>query len=153
MARRCRPLALMVLLATVPLAAPAEVYRWVDEKGGVHYSDRKPETSGQRVEDVSLPRRSVKPDPELSEQRERGRKLLEVWGEERQQREQEAAAAAEAARRESEQCARLAAHLRSVERARGVYRDRPDGTREYLEAGDRERYEAELREIYANACG
>lgn len=31
------------LLLLTPLAAPAEVYRWVDEYGNVHYSDRKPE--------------------------------------------------------------------------------------------------------------
>ncbi|WP_179957657.1 DUF4124 domain-containing protein [Exilibacterium tricleocarpae] len=44
-------LGLLVLVA-LPLWAPAEVYRWVDENGKVHFSDRKPQGKAA-AEDIS----------------------------------------------------------------------------------------------------
>lgn len=41
-----------VLLLLAPLAASAEVYRWVDEDGNVYYSDRKP--AGRSFEQVEV---------------------------------------------------------------------------------------------------
>jgi hypothetical protein len=45
---------LWLLLAAVPLAAGAQAYRWVDEKGQVHYSQTPP--PGKKAEAVAPPR-------------------------------------------------------------------------------------------------
>ncbi|MGH8481411.1 MAG: DUF4124 domain-containing protein [Nevskiaceae bacterium] len=45
---------LWLLLAALPLAAGAEVYRWVDEKGQVHYTQTPP--PGKDAEAVAPPR-------------------------------------------------------------------------------------------------
>jgi hypothetical protein len=36
-----------VLMLALPLAAAAEVYKWVDEKGVVHYTDKPPEDNAK----------------------------------------------------------------------------------------------------------
>ncbi|WP_164847004.1 DUF4124 domain-containing protein [Neptunomonas marina] len=40
----------IAMAATLPLSAHAEIYRWVDENGKAHYSDRKPEDANVKVE-------------------------------------------------------------------------------------------------------
>jgi hypothetical protein len=40
---------LLLVLAILPLVAQAQVYRWVDEKGKVHYGDRPLGTENSRV--------------------------------------------------------------------------------------------------------
>lgn len=48
---------LLLLLGFLPaLPAAADFYRWVDEKGGVHYSDMPPPTNVRRLERVGTPR-------------------------------------------------------------------------------------------------
>jgi hypothetical protein len=42
-------LLLLLLLAVTPLAA-GELYKWVDEDGTVHFSDRKPADGAERVD-------------------------------------------------------------------------------------------------------
>jgi hypothetical protein len=44
---------LLLALAAVPLAAGAQAYRWVDEKGQVHYSQTPP--PGKKAEAVAPP--------------------------------------------------------------------------------------------------
>ena len=49
--------ALTVSLLMIPFLGHAEVYKWVDEKGTVHFTDdnsRIPEKYGQQVEKRSL---------------------------------------------------------------------------------------------------
>ena len=45
MNRRLLPLLLLVLGAAAPAAFAADVYKWTDEKGVVHYGDTPPEGS------------------------------------------------------------------------------------------------------------
>ncbi|MEN3353405.1 MAG: hypothetical protein V7640_1563 [Betaproteobacteria bacterium] len=44
---------LVVLITLAPLHANADLYRWTDEKGSIHYSDRAPPKSSN-VKDVSI---------------------------------------------------------------------------------------------------
>jgi hypothetical protein len=44
---------LATLIALAPLPAKADLYRWIDEKGGINYSDRAPAKSSN-VKDVSI---------------------------------------------------------------------------------------------------
>jgi hypothetical protein len=44
-----RTLALALILATASAGAAAQAYRWVDEKGKVHYGDRPPSTANASV--------------------------------------------------------------------------------------------------------
>ena len=52
-----RTLSLALILATASAGAAAQAYRWVDEKGKVHYGDRPPSTANASVPGT----RSAKP--------------------------------------------------------------------------------------------
>ncbi len=55
---------LWLLLILACSQAPAEVYRWVDESGKVHYSDKKPEAAPEQAEEVEI-RRSRNAIPQV----------------------------------------------------------------------------------------
>lgn len=67
----------VLALAALPLAASAELYKWIDEKGVVNYGDRPPANARQaRALDESTARVSVVPGlPAETLQRERERAL------------------------------------------------------------------------------
>ena len=45
---------LAILLVMLPLLAGAQVYKWVDDKGHVHYGDRQPEAQQKQMEQVDV---------------------------------------------------------------------------------------------------
>ena len=56
----------LLALIAITFPAAADIYKWVDEKGGVHYSDRPPPPGGKIEEHVkgstsAQPRRDAEP--------------------------------------------------------------------------------------------
>lgn len=145
-----RVFAATLLSLVVPATAGAEVYRWTDAEGRVHYGDRAPDGAAQRVD---LPPSPPAPaDPELAEQRERGRRLLEVWDAERRERAQAAASAAAATAERERACAWLREELDGARRAAYLVRRDAQGGRAIVAAEERARYQAELADTIAAHC-
>lgn len=142
-----RPLPLLLLLLCVPLGA--EVYRWVDAEGRVHYSDRRPEAGARGLQHLELPKETGAPDPAVQAERDRVRRLLRVWDEERLAREQ--GIAEQTAARET-LCTRLRAHLEDLESARLIYRDDGSAVPQPLSETERQEYERSLRETWSDRC-
>jgi len=70
--------ALIISLLMIPFLVHTEVYRWVDEKGTVHFTDdnsRVPEKYGQQVEKRSFSE-DPKPMTEEKKQKTRQQELL-----------------------------------------------------------------------------
>ena len=74
-------IALVVLSACVCTAAFAELYKWTDDHGQVHYSDRAP--SDRSVEDLSprIAPRSASPPPPAETRDPAVERWQEVWEE------------------------------------------------------------------------
>ena len=144
-----------LVMAMMGPAVAAEVYRWTDADGQVHYGKHAPhDAAGARS--VQLPE-SVEAvhaaDPDDAQRRERQRRLLEAYTHERRQKQ---AAAAESAQRQQEQaqrCRALQAQWRRLTFGGRVYFKREDGTREYLSDERRAAEQAKLRPAYIKACG
>ncbi len=122
---------LFLLLLCCGASVQAEAYRWVDENGKVHFGDRPPR--GVEKESIKLPEsKSSTPVPSAAERRDKTRRLLEAWEEERRiEKEQEAKAAAEKAERRK-RCHRAKNELRDLQ-AGGLFYDLDeDGNRHYL---------------------
>ena len=141
---------LPVLLATL-LATPAianEVYRTVDERGQVVYSDRP---LSDRSERVSVESRATDPARAAAE----SRALLE-GDTQREQRNAErqtvAAARAEQAGIRAEACRQARAAVEAYERSPRLYETLPDGGRRYL--GDEEMIaaRAQARQAVTDFC-
>lgn len=142
---------LLLPCAAASLAANAEIYRWTDAEGRVHFGDRAPAT-GAAVQSIEAPAGSATPDPELQRHRERSRKLLEVWDAERRERSAAAAAAAIETGERERACAQLRAELERSRQAAYLVRESAAGAREILDSGERERYERDLADALAAHC-
>jgi len=141
------PLLLLLLCACVPVRA--EIWRWTDAEGRVHFGDRAPQ--GAQAQRLEAPA-AASPDPELARHRERSRKLLEVWDAERRARNEAAAtAAAETAGRE-QACAELRAELARARQAAYLVRRADDGARQILGGAERAQYETTLADAIAAHC-
>lgn len=127
---------LRVVFTTVLLAlstsAVAEIYKWVDSGGHIHYSDKPPATEAEKLKIES--RRT---DPErIAALSERSRQADE-------ERQSATAAAADRQRLEDEQqatrdknCEIARKALASLVSATRVYEPLPDGGRRYLEQNE-----------------
>lgn len=142
---------LLLLCTAASLPASADIYRWTDAEGRVHFGDRAPVT-GAAVQSIEAPAGSATPDPELQRYRERSRKLLEVWDAERRERSAAAAAAALETGERDRACAQLRAELERSRQAAYLVRESAAGAREILDSGERERYERGLADALAAHC-
>jgi hypothetical protein len=119
---------LLALLLAAPIAAN-EVYRTVDERGVVHYSDRPLSARSERLNVKSA---ATDPERVAAESRE----LLAGNDEERAQRaaEQESLAAARSEQAElmADACRQAREAVAAYERAPRLYETLPDGGRRYL---------------------
>lgn len=52
-------LSLCLWAATAQAQAPAQVYKWIDDKGVVHFGDQKPDKGARKFEEVKVPDMNV----------------------------------------------------------------------------------------------
>lgn len=138
--RRSYPLAALVL-ALVTSGSAAQVYKWVDEQGNVHYGDRRPGT-GSEPSVVELPAAPSK-DADHEERSLRRQRLLEAFEAEREEQRQADAESAAARQERNRKCAQVRTELAKLERANIVYSQDESGSRIYM--SDEERAEAAAR--------
>ena len=143
-----RPCAAVVSLAMLLAAAPlpAEIYRWVDEAGRVHYGDAKPADQDART--VAPPPPPSRQEVQRAEQRLSG--MLRS--------SRPPADSKPKTPRPDPDCKRQAAceahrhHLKVLELKRPVYHLDENGERVYLEDDQRASEIAETRELIKHYC-
>jgi Domain of unknown function (DUF4124) len=142
-----RCLALLLLL-TAP-GSRAEIYRWVDPQGQVHFEDRSEAQSASETRSYTPPAAATQ-NPQ--QRMDKTRKLLNAYQAERQQaREQDERQKQELAKR-SRQCAIARDHLRQYQQYGGIYRLDDDGERVYLSDQEREALINRSRDDIARWC-
>jgi len=137
---RARAVATLLLLTLLMPVGAAEVFRWVDDAGQVHFGDRPP-ASG--AEQLTVP--SSAPEQAASGARlEHTRRLLEAFAAERaDRREQRAEEAARKAARK-QRCTQARRNRAGFENASRVVRYDDAGNRIVLDGED---YEAAHRRV------
>lgn len=141
-----------LLLALLGLhgVAIGEVYRWVDDDGRVHFTDRPPAGQGEEVEIAPAPAGAPEPRPEAVPDRDR---LLQMYENRRAERK---AAKAEEAREQAQRrrdCDGLARALRRYQAGGPLYDPQPDGSRRYYSAAEKDREMAQMRQTLQRHCG
>lgn len=142
----------VLLIILVAGIASAQVYRWVDEEGGVHFGDSPPENADS--EEVVIP-------PGPSE--EKTRAAQEQFRQDVEARHQtdtigatvEGTALAEGKGGDEEldrRCVEVLYQLQVLDEAPRVFRLSPDGSRIYLEDADRPAEVARLESLRAESC-
>lgn len=140
--------ALLCVLAPI---TSAEVYKWTDAQGRVHFGDKSP---AGKSETITMPSREAPTAPAVSEDRiEKQRRLLDAYAEERRLK----AGADEKARKEKAErkrkCVDLRDDLRNQENASSIYKLDKNGERVFLSNEEREASTAGLRKEVDYWCG
>jgi hypothetical protein len=138
----------LMLILPVHMAA-AEVYRWVDERGQVHYGDRSRSQSASGVHSYTPPAASA----ENPQQRmDKTRKLLDAYRVERQQAREQQQEQKEIREKRRRNCAIAKDNLRQYQRYGAIYRLDKDGNRDYLDEQGRRNLLQKARDDVARWC-
>ena len=134
--------------------AHAEIFKWVDENGKVHYSDRKVNTQAQKL-DVKTGTASIGQDSNTIEQRlMHQQKYVNYLQAERLERQEKRQEAQQAADKKKKICSKLQDQLKNYNQ--GNYRwyelDETSGERNYLSDGRIESEKEELQSEIAANC-
>jgi len=148
-----KPCCLLILLALPSAPVVAEVYKWTDEAGRVHYGERLPPEGAQRM---ALPEdgpSAAAPAADDAQRRARQQRLLESFSYERERKKQQQARTAEEARKRALACEQLRRSWRRLNFPAPVYFRQEDGERRYLDDSERAAELDRLRPAYRQACG
>lgn len=137
----------LLLLATLlPALAGAEIYRWTDAQGRVHFGQRP----AAGAEPVEVRPQVVERDADTREREARSQRFFEARREEQQQ-----AAATAAAQREARasECRELRQRLEQIPEGYSYFREGDNGERIYYSDAETDAARHQLRSRIAERCG
>ena len=144
---------LLLIAALYVVSVQAEVYKWVDDKGRVHYGDKP--GAGSQVVEVKQHEAQDKPaaigEDELSRDEKRQR-ISDMLEEDRLAKNEKREKENKERERKKRECNRLKDHQRHVERAAGLYRLDKDGNRVIISNEQRKKSQQNLRKQIKRAC-
>lgn len=152
---------LLPLLALLLAAAPAdaEIYKWTDANGRVHFGDSATAArEGGKAEAVMPPaparpggNAGAAPGGDAREIRARQRRILDALQQDQAERERDARDQAETRQRRDQDCRRLRQELASME-GRPVYIPGEGGERQFLDDQQRKDYVDKANALLAEHC-
>lgn len=148
MKRICSMLLAFGVALAMAQSASAQVYRWVDDEGKVHFTDQPP--PGEDVErvDVKTSKSSVSGE-EVAEQR---RAQLEALQSEREAREKARADAASERRERKEKCEAARERYNNVVWKKKIHEIDEQGNKTYLSDADEDRVKREAADAVSEFC-
>lgn len=139
------------MLLLLAFDVTAEVYKWTDADGQVHYGDRPHDSSS--AEEINVDEETSTgfslDDGSRSEKRQR---LLDAMEEDRREKEAQREKNRVEQEKRNRQCIQLKDKLRRVESATGVYNLDKEGKRVFLTSDQRKHSEDELRAKIRKYC-
>lgn len=144
---------LLIISVLYVVSAQAEVYKWVDEKGSVHYGDR-PVAGSQAVEVKQhvVPHKPAATSGDELSRDEKRQRISDMLEEDRLAKNKQREKKNKERKRKKQECNRLKDHQRHVERASGLYKLDKDGNRVFMPNDQREKSQQKLRKRIKKAC-
>jgi hypothetical protein len=139
-----RPLFCCLLL--LPGLAAAEIYRWVDANGQVHFGQR-PAAPG--AEQIEVRPQVIERDQETRERQARSERFYDA------RREEQAQAAAQSAERQAkraQECRELRRKLAQMPEGFRYYHDEADGQRSFYSDEEMDAARRQLRDRVSERC-
>jgi len=128
--------------------AYAEIYKWVDEQGSIHYGDKPVNKS--KVMDVDISKQGhIKINNSREEKRQ---KLLETYADDHQRKSKEKEKLKKQKKKQERGCVLSKDKLRNYERASSLYSLDKDGNRVTVSSEEREQHTMELRNKIKKYC-
>ena len=144
---KCIGILISLLISTV---CHAEIYKWTDEHGRVHYGERPQTENTEKIEIKTSPSDQ---DPELAKERqEKQRKLLEVLEEERQEKNQQRTEELKQKREIERKCAELRDYHKTLKEVNLLYDLDEEGNRKFLSEKEHEKEIAEVENYLEKHC-
>jgi len=144
-----RILAIAGALLGLASAAQADVWRWTDPNGTIHYSDNW--VPGSTLVKTESRGSYSSTGPAASTP---GTKAPSTPSEQAQAQRDQRAVQADVAKAQAEQCKKVsAAYDKSVMNRRLIKKEAPDGTREYMTDTEADAYRVQLLNQRKQACG
>jgi hypothetical protein len=145
---------LVLALLTVSFAASAEVYRWVDGQGNVHYADRPAGDNAELVSTIVTHRSN----PTVVAQRTQTEQTQRQQAADQRQEQQDQDAAASAVRKDvketrAEQCKKAQEQYKTAIESQKLYRVGKNGEREYLTSAEIDEARINSKRAVDLACG
>lgn len=139
------------LLITLSAATVhAEVYKWVDENGKLHFSDRPRDARAEQVELAPVPFISLPGKPH--EHWNKQQRALKMYEDDRKNKLKEAAKNEKIEQENKTRCAKLKRLRGRYDRSRLLYEKNKDGTKRYLSEAERKKEEADLNKALRRYC-
>ena len=133
-------------LLLLPGLASAEIYRWVDASGQVHFEQR-PTVAG--AESIEVKPQVVERDAATIESQERATRFFDA------RREEQAQASAAMAERKAErqkECSELRRQLAGIPEGRRYYKAEANGERTYYSDAQLDTARAQIRDRMTERC-
>ena len=131
--------------------AATPIYKWVDQYGKVHFSD-KPQDEGAKEIELKNSIGSALPESQDQNRLEKERRLLEHFERKRDKRKQEEDKARQEQGLIRAECNRVRQTLDNYIRSPSLYEEQQDGGRKYLSSAEREAEIARLKGLLARHC-
>lgn len=139
------------LLLALPLAASADIYKWTDADGHVHFSDRA-DKGRQQVEAVTPgPGNHYTPGGDDQDRLEKQRRLIDVMQTEAAERDAAERKLAEQKARKARQCEQQRDTLRKIDGIPAYYVN-DNGEREFLDDAARQKYIGQVNAWLKENC-
>lgn len=131
----------LVITVFLALPAQAEIYKWLDEKGNVHYGD-KPVANSEQI--VIPEQTNVQSRPGKEEREERRKRLLEAFAEDRADKKEQQAKQQKQKQKLNRQCVIARDKLKTYQKSRRLYDLDEQGERMILSDNARQQAVAQL---------
>ena len=141
------------ILLVLSCASSAGVYKWIDEQGNVHYSDRPTTTQSSVEMDVehSTSVSTGREQERLSRQEKRER-LLQSMAEDRLEKQEQREKQRTKRQQNREKCNHYRDQMRHYKRANSLYKLDKDGNRVYVSDSDRAKATQNLQRRIKKYC-
>jgi hypothetical protein len=143
-------LALLIATCLLAPAAPAEVYKWIDDQGVTQYSQTPPPDNQY---DAINPDPAPTPDPADAERLRAQREALEARGAERAKQHKESSKSAEESAKRKVECDVLRERLATLENNPRINTYGEGGQVERLTEDKRQADITQLRALIGKDCG
>ncbi len=153
MEKNRRHWAVLFVAMVLGASAQAQIYKWTDSEGRVHFSDQAPaDQSSTSVNVREVPTETGEQDLSEQEHLERQKRLARVLEEERLEKEQAQAAREADLAKKAAYCERLRNRLQRMDQASRVYSEQKDGTIRYLDDAEADQFKIDMRGRFEREC-
>ena len=150
----------VLLVAVIAVPAQAELYKWTDAEGHVHFTDKKPDKPASKVETLRVPRatgpggRQAEASPAVERagtDLQRQKQMADILSQEREQQEQASLKKQKEAAVHKRKCMELQDYRRNAEGSR-LYNIDDQGERIFMDEKQQSHHMRVLDEAIQAAC-